>query len=184
MILIDRPFSNIFYLLILLIFLWGRNSWLHFTDEEAVLRECKWTDWGMASSRALIPDQVLFGENYSVFCMSFCSDLKIQEVRSDLNTLSYKIMRLPRWLSGKKKNLPAKQETQVWSLGWEIPWGRNWQPTPAFCLGNRMDRGAWWATDHGADGLDTTERLSTAHNLCLDSVLWILSYAYYLCHLT
>ena len=118
------------------------------------------------------------------FCMSFCSDLKIQEVILDLNTRSYKIMRLPRWLV-VKKNLPTKQETQVWSLGWEIPCGRSCQPTPAFCLGNRMDRGTWWATDHGAAELDTTERLSTAHNLCLDLVLlWILSYAYYLCYLT
>ena len=27
---------------------------------------------------------------------------------------------LPRWLSSKK-NLPAMQEIQVWSLGWEDP---------------------------------------------------------------
>ena len=27
------------------------------------------------------------------------------------------------------KNPPAKQETQVRSLGWKIPWGRKWQPT-------------------------------------------------------
>ena len=29
------------------------------------------------------------------------------------------------------------------------PWSRKWQPTPVFCLGNPMDRGAWWATVHG-----------------------------------
>ena len=28
-----------------------------------------------------------------------------------------------------------------------------------------MDRGAWWATIHGAAELDTTELLSTAHTL-------------------
>ena len=28
------------------------------------------------------------------------------------------------------KRLPAMGETQVWSLGWEIPWRRKWQPTP------------------------------------------------------
>ena len=35
------------------------------------------------------------------------------------------------------KNLSAKQETQVWSLGWEekIPWRRKWQPTPVFLPG-------------------------------------------------
>ena len=30
-------------------------------------------------------------------------------------------LRLPQWLSSKKKNLPAIQETQVQSLGWEDP---------------------------------------------------------------
>ena len=48
--------------------------------------------------------------------MSFYSDLKIQEGIANLNTLWYKFMKLPRWLSGlkkKKKNLPTKQERQV-----------------------------------------------------------------------
>ena len=33
------------------------------------------------------------------------------------------------------KNPPAMQETQVQSLGQEIPWRRKWQPTLAFLLG-------------------------------------------------
>ena len=33
------------------------------------------------------------------------------------------------------KNPPAMQETWVWSLGWEIPWRREWQPTPVFLPG-------------------------------------------------
>ena len=33
------------------------------------------------------------------------------------------------------KNLPAMQETWVWSLGWEIPWRRERLPTPAFWPG-------------------------------------------------
>ena len=45
----------------------------------------------------------------------------------------------------KKKNLLAKQETWVWSLGWEIPLGK-WQHTPIFLPGD--PRGAWWATVH------------------------------------
>ena len=28
------------------------------------------------------------------------------------------------------------------------------------CLENPMDRGAWWATDHGVSELDTTEQLT------------------------
>ena len=39
----------------------------------------------------------------------------------------------------------------VWSLGWveKIPWRRKWQHIPYSCLGNPMDRGAWWVTVHG-----------------------------------
>ena len=33
------------------------------------------------------------------------------------------------------KNLPAMQETWVRFLGWEDSWRREWQPTPAFLLG-------------------------------------------------
>ena len=33
------------------------------------------------------------------------------------------------------KNLPAMQETQVQSLGWEYPLERKWQPTPVFLPG-------------------------------------------------
>ena len=33
------------------------------------------------------------------------------------------------------KNLPAKRETGVGSLGWKIPWRRECQPTPVFLPG-------------------------------------------------
>ena len=33
------------------------------------------------------------------------------------------------------KNLPSKQEMQVWSLGWEYPQRSKWQPTPVFLSG-------------------------------------------------
>ena len=48
------------------------------------------------------------------------------------------------------KNLPAMQETQVWSLGWEDPL-ENEMPTQLqySCLENPTDRGVWWATVHG-----------------------------------
>ena len=48
------------------------------------------------------------------------------------------------------KNLPAKQETWVGSLGWEdLPGEGNGNPLQYSCLGNPMDRGAWQATVHG-----------------------------------
>ena len=31
----------------------------------------------------------------------------------------------------------------------KIPWRRKWQPTQYSCLGNPVDRGAWWTTVHG-----------------------------------
>ena len=33
------------------------------------------------------------------------------------------------------KNLPAVQETQVWSLVRKIPWTRKWLPIPVFLTG-------------------------------------------------
>ena len=33
------------------------------------------------------------------------------------------------------KNLPAMQETQVQSLGWEDPLEKEWQPTPVLLPG-------------------------------------------------
>ena len=47
------------------------------------------------------------------------------------------------------KNPPAKQETQVQSLGWkDPPGGGNGSTLQYTCLENLMDRGAWCATVH------------------------------------
>ena len=47
------------------------------------------------------------------------------------------------------KNLPARQETQVQSLGQEdSPGEGTGNPLQYSCLENPMDRGAWWATVH------------------------------------
>ena len=47
------------------------------------------------------------------------------------------------------KNLPAVQETRVWSLGKEdSPGGGNGYPLWYSCLENSMNRGAWQATTH------------------------------------
>ena len=48
------------------------------------------------------------------------------------------------------KNLPAKQETWVQSLGWEdSPGEGTGNPLQYSCLEKSMDRGAWQATVHG-----------------------------------
>ena len=47
------------------------------------------------------------------------------------------------------KNLPAKQDTWVWSLGWKDPLEKEMATYSSnSCLGNPMDRGVWWATVH------------------------------------
>ena len=52
-------------------------------------------------------------------------------------------------------------ETQVQSLGWEDPPGEgSGNPLQFSCLENPMDRGAWWATVHGAAKSQTPLSLS------------------------
>ena len=59
-------------------------------------------------------------------------------------------------------NLPAMQEIWVQSLGWEdSPGEGNGTPLQYSCLGNPMDRGAWWATVHRV--AKTRTRLSSYH---------------------
>ena len=58
------------------------------------------------------------------------------------------------------KNLPAKQETRVQSLGQEDPLEKgmgNGYALQYSCLENPMDRGVWWATVHGVAESDTTK---------------------------
>ena len=60
------------------------------------------------------------------------------------------------------KNLPAMQEAQVQSLGWDDPLEQEMATHSSYsCLGNPMDRGAWRGTVHGlANELDKTEYLT------------------------
>ena len=55
------------------------------------------------------------------------------------------------------KNLPARQETQVQSLGQEDSLGEeNGNPLQYSCLEKSMDRGTWWATVHGLERVERT----------------------------
>ena len=59
------------------------------------------------------------------------------------------------------KNLPAVQETQVRSLGWEDPWRRKWQPTPVSLPGkSHGQRSLEGCSPWGCKELGMTERLT------------------------
>ena len=50
------------------------------------------------------------------------------------------------------------QEMQIQFLGWEDPLEKEMETHFSTCLGNSMDRGAWWAIIHKvAEKLDITE---------------------------
>ena len=62
------------------------------------------------------------------------------------------------------KDLPAMQETQVHSLGWEDPLEKGMAKHSRYaCLEKPMDRGAWQAT-WGHKESDTTEQLKFIYN--------------------
>ena len=70
------------------------------------------------------------------------------------------------------KNLPAMQETQeswAWSIGWEIPWRRKWQPTPAFLCGEShgqrslVDYSPW---DHRESDMTEVTAHRITHTTC------------------
>ena len=58
------------------------------------------------------------------------------------------------------KNLPEIQETQVLSLGWEMPWRRKWHPTPVLLLGESHGRRSLVdCSPRGGKESGTTEQL-------------------------
>ena len=74
---------------------------------------------------------------------------------------------LPRWLSGlkkKKRNLPANAG-DMGSIPESGTSPRRGNDNPLqYCLGNSMDRGAWWAAVHGVARVG--HNLATEHVQC------------------
>ena len=55
---------------------------------------------------------------------------------------------IPWWLSGKESAYNAGDTSSI--PGWgRSPGEENGNPFQCSCLGNPMNRGAWWATVHG-----------------------------------
>ena len=66
------------------------------------------------------------------------------------STPQYLICGLPRWLSGKKKNLPANAgDTGLIPGSGRSPGEGNVNSLQYSCLENLMDRGAWRSTIYG-----------------------------------
>jgi len=64
-----------------------------------------------------------------------------------------------------------------WIPGLKIPWRKAWQPTPIFLPGeSHGDRGAWWATVHGAAKSQTRLKRLTTHACIVD-----LTISYFRC---
>ena len=63
------------------------------------------------------------------------------------------------WLRGKESARSAEDPGSIPGLG-RSPGEGNGNPLQYSCLGNPMDRGAWWATIHWVAERDTTERLT------------------------
>ena len=65
---------------------------------------------------------------------------------------------LPWWLSGKESACNARDMSSIPESG-RSPGEGNGNPLEYSCLGNLMDRGAWWPTVHGViKELDTTKQ--------------------------
>ena len=81
------------------------------------------------------------------------------------------------------KHLSTMWETRVWSLGWEDPWRRKWQPTPVLLPGKSH---GWSSVVWGCKESDTTERLHFMYNiykwhiaiLCLIAILSLIAVLY------
>ena len=65
------------------------------------------------------------------------------------NGLSMCSLGLPRWVNGKESTCNAGDSSLTPGLGGSLGEG-NGNPLLYSCLGNTMDRAAWWATVHGA----------------------------------
>ena len=73
---------------------------------------------------------------------------------------------LPWWLSGKESACQVGDTGLILGSG-RSPGERNGNPLQYSCLGNPMDRGAWWATVHGVEKESDTTSCLPPHCLVL-----------------
>ena len=74
-----------------------------------------------------------------------------------------------KYLAQRKRKAVSENLKLAWLYLWvrKIPWRRTWQPTPASCLENPMERGAWQATVHGVTKSWTQLKQLSMHALLI-----------------
>ena len=80
----------------------------------------------------------------------------------------------PWWLISKESACNAGDAGSILGLA-RSPGGEHGNSLQYFCLENPMDRGAWWAADHGVAELDTTEATEHVHTHGLIRALKLLA---------
>ena len=82
------------------------------------------------------------------------------------------------------KNLPAGDTRDAGLIpeSGRSPEEGNGDPLQYSCMGNPMNRGAWWATVHGSQELDMTQQLNNKNHIfrdCINCFTWINSLKYH-----
>ena len=138
--------------------LWAR-SMMKFYGKERKMRQSRRGSWGERIRRCWAKS--LQNENNGWGKAETAVWLKLETVWRSIpqwKELLSEVMKWKQlWLNGASpvaqilvKNLPAMQETRVWSLGQEDPPGGGNDSLPQYyCLENPMDRVAWWAIVYG-----------------------------------
>ena len=90
-------------------------------------------------------------KEFSTVCCNPHSQRLEKALATHSSTLAWKIL----WMeeSGRLQSMGSLRVRHDWttslSLFTFMHWRRKWQPFQCSCLGNPMDRGAWWATGDG-----------------------------------
>ena len=79
---------------------------------------------------------------------------------------SYRLVGLPWWLSGKESTCNAGDIGLIPGSG-RSPGEGNGNPLLYSCLGNPMNRGAWWAIVHGVARVEHNLATKQQHKLVL-----------------
>ena len=108
------------------------SSWNHSPSHPHPQSVEKW------SSAKLVPGAIKVGDHWRIWNWKFIA----------IKTLNPYTYGLPWWLSGQESAYNAEDVGLIPGSG-RLPGEGNGNTLHYSCLGNCVDRGAWWATVHG-----------------------------------